>query len=117
MLPVGPIHPIYPLSGLGQFFRYKLLRSYFVETKALEHYDPFVSQKMDAFRKSGNGVYRRFLRSRPNCRAHIPRRARVEYARDRDREGRNKIRSRQIVCFVQRDDPDVPLVCLRPSTN
>lgn len=49
------------VPDLQPFFRYRLVRSYFIETKALEHYDPFVSQKMDTFQKSSNGIYRPFL--------------------------------------------------------
>jgi len=111
------MHPIPPAFGLTTL-RYRLVRGYFIETGALEHYDPFASQKLDTFRKSSNGVYRLFLlRSRRNCHAHTRRRARIEYARNRDREGQDKIRSCQTVSFIQGDDPDVPLVCLRPSTT
>ncbi|KAF9648118.1 DUF89 domain-containing protein [Thelephora ganbajun] len=41
----------------AECYLYRLLRGYFIETKVLEHYDPFASQKIDTFRKSGNGVY------------------------------------------------------------
>ena len=53
--------PRSPAPDPRPFFRYRLVRGYFIETKALEYYDPFASQKMDTFQKSGNGVYRSFL--------------------------------------------------------
>ena len=49
---------IIQVANLRPLSRYRLVRGYFIESKALEDYDPFASQKIDTFRKSGNGVYR-----------------------------------------------------------
>ena len=48
----------------------------FAETKVLERYDPFASQKIDEFQKIRNGVYRLFLLCRartapPTSRAEL----------------------------------------------
>ena len=61
MLLVCPIYSVSLVSNLRPPPRYRLLRGYFIETKALENYDPFATQKIDTFRKSSNGVYRPFL--------------------------------------------------------
>ena len=67
--------------------------------------------------RAATGSTVRSLFDRVRIHAYISCRARIEYVRNRDREGQDTIGSCQTLCFVQRDDPDVSLVCLRLSTD
>lgn len=39
--------------------RYRILRSFFIETSHWNTYDPFLDQKTDAFKHSGTSIHRK----------------------------------------------------------
>ena len=49
-------------SGLASYtdnpYSYRLIRSFFVQTKHWKYYDPFLSQKEATFQKSSRAIYR-----------------------------------------------------------
>ncbi|OBZ75033.1 hypothetical protein A0H81_05296 [Grifola frondosa] len=46
----------------SECYLYRILRSYFVQTKHWKSYDPFLSQKQETFQKSSKAIYREAIR-------------------------------------------------------
>lgn len=49
-----------PSDGTWRF-RYRLIRSFFVQTKHWKDYDPFLAQKEATFQKSSKAIYRAWI--------------------------------------------------------